>query len=239
MKLSILIPAYNEEILIKRTLESIKKTLYDLKFYSFEIIVCDNNSDDATTEIVESSGARVVKEKYNQISKARNTAAKAALGEWFIFIDADTLPTKDLLSQTLENLKSGKICGGGATVSFDNASPSLFLTLLLMLWNTVSCTLKLAAGSYIYCLREVWEETGGFSEKVYAGEELLFSREMKKWGKKHNKNFKIIKGCPVRTSDRKMKWFTLKTHLKQVLILFLPGSFAKRKNCFFWYSRPK
>ena len=239
MKLSILIPAYNEEKLLERTIESIKKALCGLEFDSFEIIVCDNNSDDATPEIAGRCGARVVKEKHNQISKARNTAARAAAGQWFIFIDADTVVSKGLLLETIENFKSERICGGGATVSFDTASPGIFLKMLLFFWNTISCTFKLAAGSYVYCSKEVWEETGGFSEKVYAGEELLFSREMKKWGKKHNKNFKIITAFPVRTSDRKMKWFAFKTHLKQILILLLPGSFAKKEKCFIWYDRPK
>lgn len=40
----------------------------------------------------------------------------------------------------------------------------------------------MTAGSFFFCLREGFRATGGFSEKVYAGEEIWFSRELKRWG---------------------------------------------------------
>ena len=60
------------------------------------MLVCDNNSTDHTGEIAEAAGARVVFEKHNQISRARNAPGNAAKGEWIIFIDADSKPSKTL-----------------------------------------------------------------------------------------------------------------------------------------------
>lgn len=55
-----------------------------------EIIVCDNNSTDDTSNTATSYSARVVFEPFNQISSARNAAARVAKGDWLVFIDADT-----------------------------------------------------------------------------------------------------------------------------------------------------
>src|SRR5438876_11028275 len=61
-----------------------------------ELIVCDNNSDDRTAQIARAAGARVVFEPVNQIARARNTGAAHAAGEWLIFIDADSHPSREL-----------------------------------------------------------------------------------------------------------------------------------------------
>ena len=60
----------------------------------------DNNSTDHTCEIAEVAGARVVFEKLNQISRARTAAGIVIKGEWIIFIDADSKPSKVLFEAT-------------------------------------------------------------------------------------------------------------------------------------------
>ena len=61
--------------------------------WTTELIVCDNNSSDATPAIAAAAGARVVFEPVNQIGRARNAAAAAATGDWLVFVDADSHPT--------------------------------------------------------------------------------------------------------------------------------------------------
>jgi len=56
----------------------------------------------------------------NQIAKARNTAARNARGEWFIFLDADTLVTHGLLKETIGCIQSGTISAGGAVLRLDS-----------------------------------------------------------------------------------------------------------------------
>src|SRR5436189_280616 len=87
-KVSVLIPAYNEEAFLARVIESVHHSFAATPDHSYEIIVCDNASTDKTAEIAAAHGARVVFEPHNQIAKARNTAAKAARGTWLIFLDA-------------------------------------------------------------------------------------------------------------------------------------------------------
>jgi len=76
MKLSVVIPAYNEEKYLPATLAALKDALESIE--DSEIIVIDNESTDATREIAESYGARIVDEHEHNIGKVRNTGANAA-----------------------------------------------------------------------------------------------------------------------------------------------------------------
>ena len=97
MKISIIIPAYNEENNLLVNLPKIKNSFESNNFSNFEFIVCDNNSTDNTSKIANDFGAKVVFEPINQISRARNTGAKSASGDWLVFIDADSWPSKYLI----------------------------------------------------------------------------------------------------------------------------------------------
>src|SRR5712691_9363869 len=100
MKISIIIPAFNEEKLIGETLRRITsagKVFSELGWES-ELIVCNNNSTDRTGELAQAAGARVVFEPVNQIARARNKGAEVAGGDWLLFIDADSHPQPELLA---------------------------------------------------------------------------------------------------------------------------------------------
>jgi hypothetical protein len=61
----------------------------------------------------------------------------------------------------------------------------------------ISIVLRLAAGSFIFCRKELFVESGGFSEKLFAGEELLFSQNLKKICKKKGSSFEILREYPL------------------------------------------
>ena len=108
------------------------------------------------------------------------------------------------------------------------------------LWNWISRTFRLAAGSFIFCKRSLFVESGGFSEKIYAGEEIYFSQSVKKLCRKQNKDFLILRENPVVTSSRKLEWFSSTTiMLNLFLLLFFPLAIRFRSLCGFWYERPE
>ena len=72
--LSFIIPAYNEELAIGPTLQSIHEAARSLGV-PYEIIVADDASTDRTVEIADSSGARVVAVSNRQIAATRNAGA--------------------------------------------------------------------------------------------------------------------------------------------------------------------
>src|SRR3954468_6813980 len=95
MKVSIVVPAYNEEKMLPRSLNAIRQATRAFTEIGWEskIVVCDNNSTDRTAQIAAENGAEVVFEPINQIARARNRGAAGACGEWLIFVDADSFPT--------------------------------------------------------------------------------------------------------------------------------------------------
>lgn len=88
MKISVIIPAYNEEKHLPLALEALHKQ----KEKPDEIIVVDNNSTDKTPEIARKFGVKVVKEKKRGITFARNKGFEVAKHEIIARTDADTLP---------------------------------------------------------------------------------------------------------------------------------------------------
>lgn len=235
--ISVLIPAFNEEVLIAKTIESVQQSFAQLGHTAFEIIVCDNNSTDRTAEVVRSKNARVVFEPHNQISRARNTAARHAVNDWLIFLDADTVLPPELLRCTIDTIRAGEVCGGGAAVIFDRQNVGRAASAIVGFWNWISRTARLAAGSYVFCRQEAWRDTGGFNESVYAGEELFFSQKLKQWGKTRNLGFQILP-IPVLTSARKLQWYGPWELLWRTFSLARPGAMMRRENCGLWYSRP-
>ncbi|MFV0607179.1 MAG: glycosyltransferase family 2 protein [Niabella sp.] len=85
---SVIIPAYNEEENILRTLSSIAANSTK---YKTEIIVVDNNSIDNTKKLVQQSGATYIFEGKKGVKNARNTGLQSAKGKYIINADADTI----------------------------------------------------------------------------------------------------------------------------------------------------
>ena len=237
--LSLLIPAYNEERLLPAVIDRVRASFDAVGFAEYEIVVCDNNSTDATGEVALAKGARVVREPHNQISRARNTAARAASGKWLVFLDADTLLSPELLRATLDCFEGGQIVGGGAAITFGAGNLPPSANRVLASWNWISRTFGLAAGSYVFCYQQAWEETGGFDEDVYAGEEIYFSRKLKRWGRARGLSFRILRDTPVVTSPRKMEWYGQWQLLGRCLLMMRPGAMKSRAACSLWYTRPE
>jgi glycosyltransferase involved in cell wall biosynthesis len=96
VRLSVVVPAFNEERLLAGSLAATRDAMrvFDEAGWATELIVCDNNSTDRTAEIAREAGAAVVFEP-NQIAWARNAGAARASGDWLLFVDADSYPDRD------------------------------------------------------------------------------------------------------------------------------------------------
>jgi hypothetical protein len=234
---SFLVPAYNEELLVGRAVESIHRAAGVCGLTAYEILVCDNNSTDGTSAVALAAGARVVHEPHRQIARSRNAAAVASSGSWLVWLDADALLGEEVLGATLSALDSGRVCGGGAQVALEGAPLDRAARCAVHGWNWIATNFRLAAGSYFFALREGWAETGGFNEAVYAGEEIGFSRTLKRWGRQRGLDFRVL-GHAVSSSARKVEQFTLAQTLRQVAICAWPGNLGRRDRCAFWYERP-
>ncbi len=174
-------------------------------FDDAELIVCDNNSTDRTAEIARAAGARVVFEPVNQISRARNAGAAQAGGDWIIFVDADSTPSRELFAEIAELIAGGRCLAGGSTVGYGNSHWSVRVGTAL--WNGVSRLGRWAAGSLVFCEAAAFREAGGFSEELYASEEIDLFRRLKRLARRDRRTVVILHRHPVRTSDRKLRLY--------------------------------
>ncbi len=86
--ISVVIPLYNKEAIIKKSLESVLTQDYD----DIEVVVVNDGSTDKSVEIVKSildPRITLIEQENGGPSKARNTGVKNAKGEWILFLDAD------------------------------------------------------------------------------------------------------------------------------------------------------
>ncbi len=107
MKISIIIPTYNEEKVLIECLDSLsKQTLTD-----FEIIVVDDGSVDKTLQVlselrIKNYELRILKQNHKGAGAARNLGAGKAKGEILVFVDADMTFEKDFLKKLTEPISS-------------------------------------------------------------------------------------------------------------------------------------
>lgn len=229
MKISIVIPAFNEEKFISRTLRKVRAataSFTDIGWGS-EIIVCDNNSTDKTAAKAAANGATVVFEPVNQISRARNRGAFHATGDWLLFIDADAEPSKELFSDVAQAIKSGKFVGGGSTVRMPE------VRFLAGIWNGISRFFQWSIGSCLFCHGGLFRHVGGFSTDWFAAEEIDLCRRLKKHGR-----LTVLTKNPLKVSARKAGSFSTSEYLRIWCKALLTGgkNFKDQSQCGFWYA---
>jgi glycosyltransferase involved in cell wall biosynthesis len=205
--------------------------VFERRGWSSELIVCDNNSTDRTAEIARAAGARVVFEPVNQIARARNMGAAQASGDWLLFVDADSSPTAALFQDVLEVIDEGKALGGGSTVVLHGAP--LALLVWVAAWNALSRTMKWAAGSFIFCEAAAFRGVRGFSEELYAAEEIDLSRRLKRRGR-----VVFLHRHPLLTSGRKAELYSWREHLSFLWRMLIAGrrTLRSRAACSVWYD---
>ncbi len=106
--ISVLIPAYNEEVVIRRTLRTILKSDYE----NFEVILIDDGSTDNTIKIAEKFNIKIINGKHNGKSEALNLGMKFAKFDFIVTLDADTLVDKNFLKEIINPFSDDNV---GAT----------------------------------------------------------------------------------------------------------------------------
>jgi glycosyltransferase involved in cell wall biosynthesis len=239
MRVSVVIPAFNEEKLLPATLAAVGAAAeaFRVRGWSWECVVCDNNSTDRTAELARAAGATVVFEPVNQISRARDAGARVATGDWLVFIDADSLPSRELFADIAERIAAGRHLGGGSTVELEPGTPRS-ARFVCGLWNLWSRLAGWAAGSCVWVEAAAFHAVGGFGTEYYAGEEVFLSRRLKSLARRSGRRFVILSDHPLRTSSRKLKLYTLTEAGRFFFrMLFTAGRAAKRpENCEIWYD---
>jgi glycosyltransferase involved in cell wall biosynthesis len=104
-KVSIIIPALNEESGIRNTISSIPQTDIRNLGYDLEIIVIDGNSTDCTRQIAREMGARVILQEGKGYGSAYKIGFKAASGNLIVTLDADNTYPAEIIPECLSQIE--------------------------------------------------------------------------------------------------------------------------------------
>lgn len=188
-RISVIVPAKNEEAHIELCLKALLNQDYDNEFY--EIIVVDNNSTDQTLNIVKKfSGVRVISCPLGPVGRVRNDGAKCAEGSILAFIDADCIAPPDWLKNINLTVKDGIVVGGGAQLP----SPPNDIEKFWLLEGPDGHSLpKELIGASIAITKRDFENARGFNELLPSGEDSEFSLRIKR----NNNTVKITRDFSV------------------------------------------
>lgn len=229
MKISIIIPAYNEENYLPQTLAHLNRAAAILPHDS-EIVVVDNESNDDTSRIAESFGAMVFHERVRNIGKSRNTGAQNSSGEVLIFVDADTLVPETLLVHIAKAMEDETCFGGAVAVEYAGIK-RWWMRLYLLGWKFWGMLFNMKQGAAQFCRKTVFDELHGYDETVFVGEDVEFYWRLSKFARKNGGHVHFIDEHKVTTSGRRFEKMGL---WKTILLTHPVFIYLAWRKKFFW-----
>lgn len=205
MKLSVVIPAYNEEKYIGRCLEElITQAGKDI----FEIIVVDNASTDKTAEVAKKyKGVKVVREERKGLTRARQAGLMAAKGDLIAYIDADTHVKPGWFHKVRQEFEKNKrlVCLSAPYSLYDVSKwkrIAMWSYWNLLAYPTYAILMRyMVLGANFVAKRSVLLKIGGFDESIeFYGEDTDIARRLHKIGK-----VKFLRKSLVNSSARRME----------------------------------
>jgi glycosyltransferase involved in cell wall biosynthesis len=203
MKVSVEIPAYNEEKYIGNCLRSLLNQTEKID----EIVVVDNNCSDMTVDVVKKfPGVKIIREKKQGMIPARNAGFDYMSGDILIKCDADTVFPENWIEEVKLAFKNNPGCTGVSTLVFFDDLP--WVRKLPWLYYIYFFIPKLIIGDYPlngpgYAItKKVWAKVKSEicldDKKVH--EDIDLSFHIKKYGR-----IIFIKKCLLKSSARRIK----------------------------------
>lgn len=210
MKISFVIPAYNEEAQIAKSLESVLTAIAGLS-QNFEIIVVNNASTDHTAAIATTfKQIKLVNEPRKGLSYARQAGFLASTGDLIANIDADTRVTTDWIKTVNSEFDKNPlmVALSGPYIYYDLSLVDNFLVRLFYYFGFASYLVNrfvlgtssmLQGGNYVV-RRDALEKIGGFDPKfTFYGEDTDTARKLNKVGA-----VKFTFDLPLKASGRRI-----------------------------------
>lgn len=234
MKLSVIVPAYNEEAVLPTTLAHIRASL-NAAVVESELIVVDNASEDATAAIARDAGAKVIFESSRNIAAVRNAGADGADGDVLVFIDADTIVPGHLFSAILQVLEDEHCYGGAVAVEYDELQRP-WMRWYLAGWKFWAALFNFAQGAAQFARRHVFVAVAGYDEGIFMGEDIDFHCRMRGYAKRNGGVVKVLSEPKVVTSGRRFNRMNLFRTLVLTHPAFIRLMWRKRRWWKDWYD---
>jgi glycosyltransferase involved in cell wall biosynthesis len=191
-ELAVIIPAYNESVLIPRTLASINQALENQS--NINVFIVDNASTDDTAEIAKTFGAKVIKEPKKGIGQARQTGLESIpkSSKFILTTDADTIVPNQWINDYYKILNSKNIVFAYGNIKYITDQKLKF-------FDTLFLSIYLQSSKYIHQLKEKKGQSlmganncgfnkeiaflvGGYNPHLAKGEDVDLMEKMTKHG---------------------------------------------------------
>ena len=235
MLLSVIVPAFNEELYLPRSLPSLQRAAAECRC-SVELIVVNNASTDRTAEIAKASGARVVCEPVHNIARVRNAGAATAHGEVLVFVDADTTVPPGFLDKVHEAMTDPQCLGGSADIV--HHVRSTILQVYLGAWRWIGFKLGMAQGAAQFCRASVFRALNGYDESQFMGEDVDFHWRLRKLCRRTGGHVQFLSGVKVVPSPRRFDTIPVWRTLIWTNPVFIWAFRKSRSAWAHWYVTP-
>ncbi len=203
-KLTIVIPCYNEDMYIKKTIDSIYKQIY---IEGTRIIIADNNSTDRTRGIINnlklmySDRLKIEMVDGGNVSAGRNLGSDLVNTEYILFLDADIkLFESIVISDTLDEMIMSKL--DLLTCQLKSTTPNWKTKFVFSIFNPINKLISrftpFAVGTYFMTRTDTFRQLGKFDESLHHSEDYCLS-------KKYNPKKFTISEHYVGQDDRRFK----------------------------------
>jgi len=202
---SLIIPAYNEERLLGRLLDSVDaaRATYG-GGDAVEVIVADNASTDRTAVIAAMRGCRVIAVEKRVIAAARNAGARAARGEFLAFVDADAQVHPDTFVEIDRALADPRVVAGATGARLERWSIGIAFTYAMIV--PIVFVTGMDTG-VTFCRKEDFEAIGGYDESRLVAEDVAFLWALRRLGQTRGQRLARATRAKIVASTRKFDEF--------------------------------
>ena len=236
--ISLVIPAYNEQALLPRLLDTIDaaRDRFAGGREQIQVIVADNDSTDDTAAIARRRGCLVATVHKRVIGASRNGGAALATAPIVCFVDADMQIHPDTFNAIAGAMADPRFVGGATGVKMERMSPGIAITFgvaLVMIWTTGMDT------GVVFCRREDFTRVGGYSEHRHYAEDIDFLWKLIRLGRTRRQRLTRLRPVKAIASTRKFDrygdwhYFTMAPLLRGTLS---PARSDNQRARDYWYN---